>query len=128
MIVQPALLRLAVVLEQGQLHAPHRHVQSARVFPQDGQVPVPVGESEAHAAGLLLDRADLEQQLPGTDVDDAVTLRVDQREDRGGGWNADALQPGQQLHSPPLVARAQDLTRCPAYGGRRVAPVMLYRA
>ena len=60
---------------------------------EGGEVLLPLGDREGLAAAVGADRADGEEELPGTDVEDAVAARVDQRQDGRGDRDADAAQP-----------------------------------
>src|SRR5262245_21370098 len=82
-----------------------------RVTPQLNEEGVPVAESEPGATRFRPHRSEIEQQVPHSDVDDAVAPGIGQGENRGRRWRTDALERGQRLEPGSLVARRERQAR-----------------
>src|SRR5687768_10988663 len=66
-----------------------------------------MGKRESRTVRVLCDVADRVQQLPHSDVDDAVPFRFHKRKNSGGHRNSDAAQAKQSLEALPFTSGAQ---------------------
>ena len=96
-----------MALEEGVLHCARAHAEAAGMVAQRREVFLPLADRETLAPVVGGDRADGEQELPGTDVQHAVAARVDEGQDGRGHRHADAPQADEQLHPSSLVSRCQ---------------------
>src|SRR5258708_5507128 len=86
------------------------------------------GRASARPRGLAAEAPEPEQELPGADVEDAVAPRGHEREDRRGRRHAHAVEPGEELHAPPLTPGREDRARHAADRRGGVAAAVADRA
>jgi hypothetical protein len=70
-----------MALEESVFHRARAHAEAAGMVAQRREVFLPLADREALAPLAGGDRANREQELPGTDVQHAVTARVDEGQD-----------------------------------------------
>lgn len=98
---------LLVKEEQRPLNVPDRNIEFAREVSNNGQETIPMSKRESRTVRVLRDVADRVQQLPHSDVDDAVPFRFHKRKDSGGHRNSDAGQGKQSLKAFPFTSGAE---------------------
>src|SRR5262249_16335793 len=94
--------------EQRVLHRARGCAEPTSVMAQDREVAEPVEKAEPASTWLRRHTPECEEQLPGADVQHAVSVRVDQREDGGCHGHAHAAQRRQELEPSALAAGGED--------------------
>lgn len=113
-----------MVFEERQLDKTHGDAEALCLVSKNIQIHLPVVKPKPLSATVVVHGAELEEELPDTDIEDAVPAGIRQCENRRGRRHADPVERRQEFQPLLLTARGENPANHRFHRCRGIPPAM----